>query len=413
MLFKIICWLKGYLLVRMKGQSPERFINLCSNRYIYLWDLKHADGDYEFQIMVKDYFKLKPIAKKTGTIPYIKKRFGFPFLIKKYKNRKGYISGILLFGVILYILSLFIWDINILGGYSYTEEAMVKFLRSNDVYAGILKKEINGQAIEELIRGTYKDIGWVSAEIKGTRLIVKITETNMPSPAVTATENCHIIAAKDCIITKIIARTGTPKVEIGSVVKKGDIIISGVNEIIGDNGVLVEKKPVIADGDIYGRTFYDYNDSFSLNYVEKRFTGKAKNAYSFSFLLKKFNFYKPRISYAKYDIIGNEFMLHLNENFYLPVSLHTYRYEEYEEVKLKYTNDEAKTIALEKLNRYLKNLQDNNVIIIKNNVEIAIKNNSCIATGKIIVEESVKTFKAIDDSEWRIIDTDESDGNDN
>lgn len=413
MLLKIICWLKGYLLVRMEGQSPERFINLCSNHYIYLWNLKHADGDYEFQIMVKDYFKLKPVAKKTGTIPYIKKRFGLPFLIKKYKNRKGYFFGIILFGVIIYILSLFIWDINVLGGYSYTEEAMVKFLRNNEIYAGIQKKEINGQAIEELIRGTYKDIGWVSAEIKGTRLIIKITETNMPAPAVTATENCHIIATKDAIITKMVTRTGTPTVEIGSVVKKGDILVSGVNDIIGDNEILIEKKPVIADADIYGRTFYEYKDIVSLNYIEKKYTGNGKNAYGFSIFFKKFNLYKPRISYTKYDIIGNEFMLHLNEDFYLPVSFRTYRYEEYEAVKQKYTKEEAKTIALANLNRYLQKLQDNNVIIIKNNVKIAINNNSCIATGKIIVEESVKAFKAIDDSEWRIIDTDESDGNDN
>jgi similar to stage IV sporulation protein len=413
MLLKLICWLKGYLLVKMKGQSPERFINLCSNRYIYLWDLKHTDGDYEFQIMVKDYLKLKPVARKTGTIPYIKGRFGLPFIIRKYKNRKGYFLGILMFGVILYILSLFIWDINVLGGYSYTEEAMIKFLKNNQIYTGILKKEVNGQAIEELIRGTYKDIGWVSAEIKGTRLTVKITETNMPMPAVTATENCHIIATKDCIITRIVTRTGTPLVEIGSVVKKGDIIVSGINDIIGDNGILIEKKPVIADADIYGKSFYDYKDSFSLNYVEKNFTGRVKKAYGISFFLKKFNLYKPRISYTKYDIIGNEFMLHLNEDFYLPISLRMNEYEEYEEVKRKYTKEEAKTIAEEKLKRYLKKLEENNVLIIENNVKIAIKNNSCIATGKIIVEEPVKAFKAIDDSEWRNIDTDESDGNEN
>lgn len=413
MLLKIICWFRGYLLVRMKGRSPERFINLCSNRFIYLWDLKHVEGDYEFLIMVKDYFKLKPIARKTGTIPYVKARYGLPFLKKKYRNRKGYLFGILLFSFVLYILSLFIWDINVLGGHSYTEEAMIKFLKNNQIYSGVLKKDISGQAIEELIRGVYKDIGWVSAEIKGTRLIIKITETNMPAPAVTATENCHIIATKDCIITKIVTRTGTPMVEIGSVVKKGDILVSGVTEIIGDNGILVEKKPVIADADVYGKTFYQYEDTFSLDYVVKEYTGEVKKAYGISFFLKKFNLYKPRISYDKYDIIGNEFILHLNENFYLPISLRVNEYEEYIEVKQKYTKEEAKKLAIEKLNRYLKKLEVNDVLVSENNVTIAIQKNSCITTGKIIVTEPVKEFKAIEDSEWRNIDTDESDGNHN
>jgi similar to stage IV sporulation protein len=413
MLLKLFRWFRGYLLIRMKGQSPERFINLCSNRFIYIWDLKHVNSTYEFKIMLKDYYNLKQIAKKTGTIPYIKKRFGFPFLLHKYRKRKGYAIGILLFCSILYILSLYIWDINILGGHSYTPEAMVKFLKSNDVYVGLQKKNIDCQEIEELIRGTYTDIGWVSAEIKGTRLIIKITETNMPSPAVTATEKCHIAASKDCIITEIITRTGTPLVEKGSVVKKGDILVSGVVDIIGDNDILIGKEPVIADADVIGKTFYDYKDSFSLNYTEKVYTGKMKKGYSLSLFLKKLNLYKPRIPYAKYDIIVDEFTLHLNDNFYLPISYEIKEYPEYDEVKKKYTKEDAVKVAEQKLQRYLKNLKEKDVTILENNVKITVKNNTCISQGNVIVNESVKQFKKIDDSEWRINNTDESDGNDN
>ncbi|MFU0828050.1 MAG: Sporulation protein YqfD [Lachnoclostridium sp.] len=413
MLIKIVRWLRGFLLIRMKGQSPERFINLCSNRYIYLWDLKHVDGEYEFRIMLKDYRKLKPVAKKTGTIPVIRKRYGLPFLIYKYRKRKVYLAGILLFCAILYILSMFIWDITILGGHSYTPEAMLKFLNSKQIHVGVQKKYIDCQEIEELIRATYNDIGWVSAEIKGTRLIIKITETNMPAPAVTATQNSHIIASKDCIITHMVTRTGTPMVEVGSVVKKGDILVSGIVDIIGDNNTLVGRKAVIADADITGKTYYNYQDKIPFDYIEKQYTGKSKTGYSISFLLKKINLYKPRIPYAKYDIIVDESMLHLSDSFYLPVSFSVIKYPEYKEIKKKYTNEEIKALANERLKRFIDRLVENNVLIIENNVKIAIEKNSCIASGKIIVEESVKDYMAVDDSEWRIINTDESDGNDN
>lgn len=413
MIIKLVRWLQGYLLVRLKGMSTERFINLCSNRYIYLWNLKVNEEEYEFQIKLKDYYRLKPLARKTGTLPLVRKRYGFPFLINRYRKRSGYALGFLMFAVILYILSLFIWDINVTGGYTYTQEAMVKFLRNSDIYPGLQKKEIDCQAIEDLIRHSYNDIGWVSAEIKGTRLIVKITETNMPVPAVTATENCHIIAAKDCIIVRIVPRTGTPLVSIGDVVKKGDIMVSGVVDIVGDNGVLLRKEPVIADADIIGKTFYEYSDKFSLNYKEKIYTGNEKKSFSLEFFLRKINFYRPRIPYAKYDIIGNEFTLHLNDEFYLPVSLNRNRYLEYYEENKKYTEDEAKAQAEKRLNRFIKKLEDKDVVIVENNVEIAVKGNVCTANGKLVVLESVKDFKAIDDSEWRIIDTDESDGNNN
>ncbi|WOO36423.1 sporulation protein YqfD [Anaerocolumna sp. AGMB13020] len=413
MVLLFIRWLQGYLLVRLKGMSTERFINLCSNRFIFLWDLKVTDNEYEFKIRLKDYYKLKPFARKTGTLPYIRKRYGLPFIIHTYRKRSGYVAGFLLFAVMLYILSLFIWDINVSGGYTYTQEAMVKFLKNNEIYPGLQKKHINSQAIEDLIRHSYNDIGWVSAEIKGTRLIIKITETNMPAPAVTATENCHIVASKDCIISQIVTRTGDPLVGIGDVVKKGDIIVSGVVNIIGDNETLVRKEPVIADADVIGKTFYEYKDKFSLNYIDKIYTGSEKKSYSLSFFLKKINLYRPRIPYEKYDIIGNEFTLHLNDEFYLPVSLTANRYLAYNEEKKKYTEAEAKALAEIKLKRFIKKLEENNVIILENNVEIAVKGNVCTANGKLVVLESVKDFKAIDDSEWRIIDTDESDRNDN
>ncbi len=413
MLVKLFRWIRGYLLIRLKGQSPERFINLCSNRGIFLWNLQNVKGDYECYIMIKDYKKLKPIARKTGTIPLIKRRHGLPFLVQQYKRRKGFLLGILLFCFILYVLSLFIWNISILGGHSYTEEAMIKFLKKNEVYMGIQKKKVDCQGIEELIRGTYRDIGWVSAEIKGTRLIIKITETNMPVPAVTATQPCHIIASKDAIITKIVTRTGTPMVQVGSVVKKGDILVSGVVDIIGDNEFLLNKRAVIADADIVGKSYYDYEDTFSLKYKQKQYTGEMKSGYSLSFFLKKFNIYNPRIMYGKYDIIVNESTLHLTDNFYLPFSYSKSIYKEFTEVWKTYTKEEALELGRNRLLRYFDKLMEKDVLILENNVTINIKNNNCTSKGKIIVEESIKDYKTIDDSEWRAIESDESTGNQN
>jgi similar to stage IV sporulation protein len=363
--------------------------------------------------MLQDYKKLKPIVKKTRTIPYIKRKNGFPFLVYRYKKRKGFLVGLLIFCFLLYILSLYIWNINLQGGHFYTQEAMIKFLKQNNIYAGLQKKNIDCQEIEDLIRGTYKDIGWVSAEIKGTRLIIKITETNMPSPAVSATEPCHIVASKDCIITQIVTRTGTPMVDIGAVVKKGDILVSGVVDIVGDYEEDIVKKPVIADADIIGKSYYDYKDTFPLTYIKKQYTGNNKTGYDISILLNKINLYNPRNPYTKYDIIVNKFMLHLNENFYLPIEYSVINYLEYSEVKEKYSEAEATKIANEKLKRYLEDLMEKDVLITDNNVKITIDKNSCTTQGRIVVLESVKEFKSVEDSEWRIIDTDESDGNDN
>jgi len=90
MLKKLKNWLMGYLTVHISGISPERFINLCGNRNIYIWNIARDNEKYRFNLSVKNYKKIRPIVKKTGLIPKIEQKHGLPFLINKNKKRKGF-----------------------------------------------------------------------------------------------------------------------------------------------------------------------------------------------------------------------------------------------------------------------------------------------------------------------------------
>lgn len=404
---KLVNWLRGYLAVQIKGNAPERFINLCFNKRILIWNLNRVEEDYRFHIQAKDYKKLKPIARKTGMIPRIAEKTGLPFYMHRYRKRKFFFAGILICCILVYVMSLFIWDIQILGGSKYTPEAMIKFLKENDIYTGIQKKLVNSQEIEEEIRLAYKDVGWVSAEIKGTRLIVKITETNMPAPAQKAIDSSHMVATKNAIVEEIITRTGTPLVKPGDVVKKGDILVSGIVTVKGDFDDILRNQPVVADATIFCKSYYDYLDKISLNYIQKEFTGDKKKGYYFSLIGKKIILHNPSHSYDRYDIIVNENTLHVTDTFYLPFRYGKITVREYNDKKMAYTPEEAKEIANNKLQRYLKRLMDNGVTILDNNIEITIENNSCITRGRIIVKEPAWEYQKVLESEWRIEQTDE------
>ena len=412
MLIKLINWFRGVLCIRIRGIAPERFINLCCNRKIYIWDLRRIEEDYQFHISARNYKNLKPIAKKTGMIPKITGKTGLPFLMHRYRKRKGFFAGMLICIILIYILSLFIWNISIIGGSKYTPEAMIKFLEENQVYTGIKKKKVDCQEIEETIRLAYNDIGWVSAEMKGTRLIIKITETNMPTPAEIAIAPSHIVAAKNCIIKEIITRAGTPLVKAGDVVQKGDILVSGINIIKGDFDEILSMQPIVADADIVCKTFYDYNEAFPLSYIDRIFTKENKKGYYIGLVGKKLFLYNPRNSYDKYDIIVNENTLHVTSSFYLPFRYGTITTREYLEEHKTYSEEEAITLANSRLRRYFKRLIENDVLITTNNVKITIENNTCISQGRIIVEEPAWEYKTILENEWRIEQTDELNGDD-
>ena len=413
MLRRLKHWLLGYLTVHISGRSPERFINLCSNRRIYIWNIIRENENYKFNLTVKNYKKLMPIFRKTKLIPKIEKKHGLPFFINRYKKRKGFFLGLIICIILVYIMSLYIWDIEVLGGSKYTPEAILKFLSENNIKAGIKKKNIDGSKIEEEIRLAYEDIGWGSAEVKGTRLIIRIRETNMPTPVIRTTAPSHIVATKDAVIKEIITRSGTPMVKPGDVVRKGDILVSGIIEVMDDFGGILSKKPVVASADIVCKSFYDYYDSFPLDHTIRIFTNKQKKGYYITLLGKKLFLYHPRYSYSMYDIIVNENTLHITNTFYLPFQYGTITVREYIEQKDKYSENEALEIAKNKLQRYFDKLSENKVTITKNNVDTTIKNNTCISKGRILVEEPAWEYKIIDESEWRIEQTDEYNGNNN
>ena len=405
MLVSLFRWIKGYLLVIIKGYSPERFFNLCSNHNIVIWSLSKTEEGFQFKISIKDFFRLKPIVRKTKTRPLVKKRFGLPFYFHRYKKRKMFFLGLILGAVLIYFMSLYIWDVQITGQQSHTEEAIVEYLKTEGVFAGVKKGDIDCTHIEEMLRKHYEDIGWVSAEIRGTRLLIKITETNMPQPYVKPTGPCHIVADKDGIVISMVTRTGTPKVSIGAVVRKGQVLVSGIVEIMGDDQTAVRKGAVIADADIVIKTYYNYMDKLSLKYNDKVYTGKSNHYYSLFLFGHDFyllNPFKNYNRYDKYENLVNESDLRLNENMYLPVKWSSITNKEYKLVEKTYTEKEALDLAYQKLKLYMSQLEQQNVVVIENNVDFTFTDNMLVAEGKLIVEQKNRTTVPISEDETSV-----------
>lgn len=402
MFTKLFTWLRGYLHIQIQGNSSQRFLNLCGLRGMRLWNVKYNEDGYEFNIYINDYMEVKPIVKKTKTIPVILEKKGLPFKIIRYKKRKSFIIGILLCAFLVFYMSLHIWDINISGGYKYTPDVLMQFLNENGVYSGIKKKEISASDIEREIRNSFKDIGWVSAEIKGTKLIIRINEINMPRPAKVVTVPSHIIASKNGIVLDIITMGGIALVKKGDIVKKGDLLVSGVIDISNDFEEVIDKKPVIAHANIKMKTHYSYKDKMPLEYIDKIYTENHKIGHSIKLFNKNINLFKPRNTYDAYDIITKERLFYITKSFYLPLKYTKSWTIEYKEVQAIYTEEEAKEIAKKKLKLYIEGLQENKVDVLSHNVKFSIKNNYCIAEGIIITQEEAWQYKEVEESEWRI-----------
>ncbi len=409
MFLSMIKFFRGFLLVRLSGYSPERFLNLCSNHNILIWDLKNQDGCYEFHISIAGYRRLKPLLKKTKTRVTIRNRVGFPFFLYRYRKRKLYFAGIFLGVGFLMYLTTFVWLIDINGNSLITDDAILAFLEEKNASFGSKKSGIDCDALEEALRTDYEDVIWASVRLSGAKMTIDIQENLIAKKEME--ENTkrldgayHIVADKDATVTSIITRKGTPLVKAGSEVKEGDILVSSQLDIYNDSNEIVNYVFVPSDADIYGQTTYTYQDSFPMQYNHKVRVGEGKSSYSlslFSYQLKFPSAFQKDASFISYT---ESRQLALAKDYYIPVILEktTYYACGYEKVTL--TKEEAKKKAGQNISQFLQKLEEKGIEITDKNVMIEFAGNQCKVYGVITAVEKTGRY---DPAEPKKISTDE------
>ena len=90
MLIKILLsYILGYIRVSAEGYYIEKFINICTNKKIIIWNLKRDKNvKLHFNVRIDDFKEITKIAKKIKCKIKIEKKKGLPFLLNRYKKRK-------------------------------------------------------------------------------------------------------------------------------------------------------------------------------------------------------------------------------------------------------------------------------------------------------------------------------------
>lgn len=391
MFLSLMKYLTGYLRVQVTGYAPERFLNLCSNHNILMWKMKRIEDGYEFYISLKGFRKLKPFLKKTKTRVRILERHGAPFQAHRYRKRKWFFVGIAVFFISLFALSNYIWNIQIIGNSSVTDDNLLQFLEESNCGFGTFKSDIDCTKLEEQIRLNYNNIIWASAQISGTKLTIQIKENLVTGETETETNDTptDILTQRDAVIKSIVTRAGTPLVKEGDTVKEGDVLVSGRIDIYNDNAEVSGYDYCQADADIYGYTTYEYSDVFSRNYKQKTYTGQVKKRHALQITGKTVRIPMPKVSYELFEKTTDYSQLNLFSDFYLPFVWRCDTYKEYVQNDKTYSDEEAKQLAAKHLKTYLEKIKEKNIQIIEKNVMIEMNEKECRASGTIEVCEKL------------------------
>lgn len=381
-------WLGG-VKVEIKGLNIERFFNIAAQRGILVKDVgtEHA---VIFWTTPSDFKRMKPVARKAGVVLRIRGRYGLPFFLYKNRTRKFMGAGTCFFFLLLYVMSLFIWDISFEGNLRFTDETLLHYMEEIPVVCGMKKTDISCEDLEASIRNHFTEITWVSAEIKGTRLIVRIKENEaLLAPLIADTKPCDIAASREGIIVRTVVRSGFSQVKAGDAVSAGDLLVDGTIPIYDDSAALVNSHEIHADAEIYAQTVHTIQTSYPATRTEKTRTGKNRYGVFFKVFGHTFYVLMPAYGDSDWEFIMEQEQLKIFEDFYLPVYLGRISAYEYVPYEKNYTEKEISFICEEYLQEYMEKLSEKGIQILGSDGKIEQGESGWQIKGTLTVIEDI------------------------
>ncbi|MDD3270460.1 MAG: sporulation protein YqfD [Syntrophomonadaceae bacterium] len=271
----------GFISLCLKGENYEKVINMALARGIYIWDIKKQNNLIYLKVRTSGYEAFKSIADENNYEIKLLKRQGMPFWKTVMKRRIGLLGGAVIFIAALYLMSSFVWLVQVSGNNKVDQNRILMTAAIHGIYPGAAKWNFSRIEVEEAMLRDMSELSYIQCDIRGVKVHIKVVEKILPDHEITGP--CHIVAAQEGVVEELMVLEGQAHVKPGSVVAKGDILISGIvfpsvpDEMAEKPAPSAEPYEVRARGKVMARTWYEGYGECSLLSENKVFTEKELN----------------------------------------------------------------------------------------------------------------------------------------
>ena len=388
MLKHLINLAKGEVTGRVESGFPERVLNLCAEYGVVFWDLAwESPVAFTFTMTRRDWKRLRRLSKRIDCDMTPVDWKGTPFFLGRIRYRYGLWITLAVCAAALFTSSFYIWDFEVEGNETVSQQEILRALDKFGVGFGTFSLSVDSSELRDYMLLEVPELSYIAVNVKGCRAHVQVRE-RIPEPEIINNRDLgNTVAAKDALITVVQPWDGEKMVLPGTMVREGQLLISGVvqNNVSG-------VRYLRGMGKIYGRTWYHLECRVPLTVREKVYTGARKTRRALLIGKKRLNLYfSSSISGDTCDKIINWDKWELPGGVALPVTVSTETVLPYEITERQRGQQEAQAVAEAVLDERLAEYLDEGEVL-RREITSEVVDGNLVVTLSAECEEQVGRF---------------------
>lgn len=386
-------FLRGNCRISIPSRQRTAAMNLCMQMGLQFADFRWCDdGSIQFSCSATSSHRFLSLCRERNIEAEAVAQRGLPYLLKSLTKRAGLIVGAVLALALIVLSGLFVWDVQVSGTETLTEETVVKELRKCGFGVGSYLPNLRVREIENRVLVASERIGWLSINIDGTVARVQIIEhiegqnegDNEGDNAPLDKRPANLVATKDGQIEYLELYRGNAVVKTGQAVKAGELLVSGLYDSLTGS-----VRYTRAAGRVMARTERTIRVEVPLSYEQKVYGEPVLQELTFHFFdFSKKIFKNSGNSNTLCDII--EYNTHLGQlgSNRIPLSWSRTEAHPYVLETRERTHEEALELCYEKLSGELSSFSSD-VQLLQKEIVTEVREDSVVLTCTVICIENI------------------------
>ncbi len=340
MLKGFLNWLSGWCVVTIPAPLAKEGLNCLKNGNYVHWKMQRtSDGMITVRMTLRDASAyVSAFSEGQCGTPQ-----GLPALLRRYRGRYGILLGVVLFAFVVWQSLGVVWSVEVTGNRRLSEEKIVEMLSDYGFGVGSRFSGVDFDILQNDFLLTTDEIAWIAVNMEGTVAKVEVRETeNNLGKTEKGSRAANVVAAEDGQILEVRRIGGRAVVQRGDIVRKGDLLISGILTI-REEGLRYE----YGGGEVFAQVNRVISVEIPCERIVKVLTGREIREKSIRFFDKEIKLFgNSGIVYTNYDTIEMNRQLFLPGGVFLPLWIETRIVRETGEERIAVSESQAMAEAM-------------------------------------------------------------------